>query len=153
MFSFGCTSTSVPSLNLYMNVISKATTSEFSDTVSSSSEIWPLISSNLVVDTIGLMFAYVPSGKVPVGASIFTDTLLYLSAFVIGSTLSFSHAVTNSRAAHVSSSTFCSSFWASSEESCVSSSFTSHVKLCSKLSSSSPGKGEEAESPTPSWKR
>jgi hypothetical protein len=61
-----------------------------------------LISSNLVVDTIGLMFAYVPSGKVPAGASTFTDTLLYLSAFVIGSTLSFSHAVASSRADHVS---------------------------------------------------
>jgi len=64
-----------------------------------------LISSNLVVDTIGLIFAYVPSGKVPVGASTFIDTLLYLSAFVIGSTLSFSHAVASSRADHVSSST------------------------------------------------
>jgi hypothetical protein len=114
-----------------MNVISKATTSEFSDTVLSSSEICPLISSSLTVDTIGLIFAYVPSGKVPAGASTFTDTLLYLSAFVIGSTLSFSHAVANSRAAHERFS-------------------TSHVKLCSKLSSSSPGKGEEAESPTPS---
>ena len=138
---------------MYKNVISKATNSELWDTVSSSSEICPLISSSFSVDTIGLIFAYVPSGKVPTGASTFTDTLLYLSAFVIGFTLSVSHAVASSKATHVSSSTFCSSFWASSEESCVSSSFTSHVKLCSKLSPSSPGKGEEAESPTPSWKR
>jgi hypothetical protein len=64
-----------------------------------------LISSNLVVDTIGLMFAYVPSGKVPVGASTFTVTLLYLSDFVIESTLRVSHAVANSRSASVSSTT------------------------------------------------
>jgi hypothetical protein len=91
-------------------VISKATTSEFSDTVSSSFKICHLISSSLTVDTIGLMFAYVPSGKVPVGASTFTDTLFHLHTSIIGSTLSFSHAVANSKAAHVSSSTFCSSF-------------------------------------------
>jgi hypothetical protein len=90
---------------LYINVISNATISEFSDTVLSSSEICHLISSSLTVDTIGLMFAYVPSGKVPAGASTFTVTLFHLHTFVIDSTLTVSRAVASSRAAHVSSST------------------------------------------------
>jgi hypothetical protein len=64
-----------------------------------------LISSNLVVDTIGLMFAYVPSGKVPAGASTFTVTLFHLHTSIIGSTLTVSRAVVSSRSAHMSSST------------------------------------------------
>jgi hypothetical protein len=96
------------------------------------------------------MFAYVPSGKVPVGASTFTVTLLYTPNFVIGSTLSVSHAVASSRAVPVSSTTSHVSSSTSHVKTSHERLSTSHVKLCSKLSSSSPGKGEEAESPTPS---